>query len=72
VYDVGHAGLGRILAAVPGPLAIGQVLLANGESVHGFLCESIALEGAQDITALGGWRAYISGLGAPDAPVRAL
>jgi allophanate hydrolase len=27
--------------------------------VVGFLCEPLALEGALDITATGGWRAYL-------------
>jgi allophanate hydrolase len=30
-----------------------------GEWVQGFLCEPYALAEAEDITALGGWRAYI-------------
>jgi allophanate hydrolase len=28
--------------------------------VHGFLCEAAALQGAPDISALGGWRAYLA------------
>jgi len=38
------------------------VSLANGASVPGFLCEAHAAEGAKDITALGGWRAYLKTL----------
>ena len=34
--------------------------LADGASVQGFICESLATQGAQDITHLGGWRAYVS------------
>jgi allophanate hydrolase len=30
--------------------------------VLGFLCEGYAAEGARDITALGGWRAYLKSL----------
>ena len=33
--------------------------LATGESVKGFLCEPAALAGAIDITAHGGWRAFL-------------
>lgn len=53
------AALGAFLAEVPPPMALGQVLLADGTRVVGFLCEPAALAGARDITALGGWRAYL-------------
>jgi allophanate hydrolase len=36
------------------------VTLEDGASVKGFVAEPRAIEGAQDITALGGWRAYIA------------
>jgi allophanate hydrolase len=36
--------------------------LADGSSVQGFVCEPQALEGAQDITHFGGWRAYMASL----------
>ena len=38
---------------------IGTVELADGTWEHGFICEGWALEGAHDITAFGGWRAYL-------------
>jgi allophanate hydrolase len=34
--------------------------LEDGERVHGFTCEPVALEGATDITDFGGWRAYLA------------
>jgi allophanate hydrolase len=34
------------------------VTLAHGSSVKGFVAEPRAILGAEDITALGGWRAY--------------
>ena len=34
--------------------------MADGSSVKGFVAEPRALTGAQDITDLGGWRAYIA------------
>ena len=55
---------GAFVAAIPAPLGIGTVLLADGTSPKGFLCEAIALDGAQDISALGGWRAYVLSLAA--------
>lgn len=58
VWQLSHEALGKFLQNVRGPLCIGTLDLENGEQVHGFLCEPIATEGAQDITAFGGWRAY--------------
>jgi len=36
------------------------VALAGGEQVKGFLAESYVLAQGEDITALGGWRAYLA------------
>ncbi len=60
VYELGMAEFGSFTAEVPAPLAIGTVTLADGSSVKGFVAEPRALAGAEDITALGGWRAYIA------------
>lgn len=60
-----HA-FGEFTAEVPAPLGIGNVVLADGRSVKGFICEPAALEAATDISHLGGWRAYISGLQAAE------
>jgi allophanate hydrolase len=62
VYELGLAEFGSFVAEVPPPLAIGTVTLADGTSVKGFVAEPRALKGAEDITHLGGWRAYIGGL----------
>lgn len=59
VYELGMAEFGSFTAEVPAPLAIGTVTLADGSSVKGFVAEPRATVGAEDITALGGWRAYI-------------
>jgi allophanate hydrolase len=45
---------------VPAPLAIGNLELAGGEWVKGFVCEPCGLAGATDITAHGGWVAYLA------------
>jgi allophanate hydrolase len=58
VWRLPAAGFGRFVADLPAPMGIGSAVLADGSSVAGFLCESVALEGATDITAHGGWRAY--------------
>ena len=60
VYELGVAEFGSFTVDVPAPLAIGTVTLADGSSVKGFVAEPRALNGAEDITDLGGWRAYIA------------
>jgi allophanate hydrolase len=62
VYELDMASFGSFTAEVPPPLAIGTVQLADGSSVKGFVAEPRALTGAEDITHLGGWRAYLAGL----------
>ncbi len=62
VYELGVAEFGSFVAEVPPPLAIGTVTLADGSSVKGFVSEPRATEGAEDVTALGGWRAYVAQL----------
>lgn len=60
VYALDMAAFGSFVAEVPPPLAIGTVTLADGSMVKGFVAEPRAMTGAEDITALGGWRAYIA------------
>ncbi|VTU14084.1 allophanate hydrolase [Variovorax sp. RA8] len=59
VWQMPLAHYGSFVALIPAPLGIGTLALADGSSVQGFLCEGLALEGAEDITHLGGWRRYI-------------
>jgi allophanate hydrolase len=59
VYELPVTAFGSFVVEVPAPLAIGTVTLEDGSSVKGFVAEPRAIEGAQDITALGGWRAYM-------------
>jgi allophanate hydrolase len=58
VWSLPVAAFGSFVAAIPAPLAIGKLTLADGRQVSGFLCEAHAVVGAQDITGYGGWRAY--------------
>jgi len=51
---------GSFMRGVPQPLCIGTLELADGRQVKGFLCESLALRAAEDITHHGGWRAYLA------------
>ena len=60
VWQVPLAQVGSFLALVPAPLALGSVELADGRWVHGFVCEGHALQGAEDVSAHGGWRAYVA------------
>jgi allophanate hydrolase len=60
IYELDMAAFGSFVADVPPPLAIGTVTLEDGSLVKGFVAEPRAMTGAEDITALGGWRAYVS------------
>lgn len=60
VYELDAAAFGSFVAEVPAPLAIGTVTLDDGSSVKGFVAEPRAIIGGDDITELGGWRAYIA------------
>ena len=60
IYELDVAAFGSFTVEVPAPLAIGTVTLADGSSVKGFVAEPRAIVGAEDITALGGWRAYVA------------
>ncbi len=58
VWGLSAEAFGTFVAAVPPPLCIGSLSLADGTRVSGFLCEGYALAGATDISSFGGWRAY--------------
>ncbi|AZI35135.1 putative allophanate hydrolase [Caenibius tardaugens NBRC 16725] len=60
VYELDVAAFGSFVAEVPAPLAIGTVTLADGSQVKGFVAEPRAMDGAKDITHLGGWRAFVA------------
>jgi allophanate hydrolase len=60
VWRLGAAAFGTFVAGVGAPLCIGTLALADGTTVHGFLCEAHAAAGATEVTGHGGWRAYLS------------
>lgn len=60
IWRLPAAGFGRFVDALPEPMGIGTTRLGDGTTVAGFLCEAIALDGAEDITEHGGWRAFLS------------
>jgi allophanate hydrolase len=61
VWALPQTAVGSFLAGIPAPLGLGSVELADGRWEKGFICEGFAAEGARDISALGGWRAYLAG-----------
>ena len=60
IYELDMAAFGSFVADVPPPLAIGTVTLEDGSLVKGFVAEPRAMVNAEDITGLGGWRAYMA------------
>jgi allophanate hydrolase len=60
LWDLPATEVGSFLAESPAPLGLGTLELADGRTVKGFICEPYGLEGAEDITAYGGWRAFLA------------
>ncbi len=60
IWAMPEAALGSFLAGIPAPLGLGKVQFEDGSDVIGFICEPGKLGPARDITALGGWRAYLA------------
>jgi allophanate hydrolase len=58
IWNVPEAALGGFVSRIAPPLGVGTLMLEDGGAVLGFLCEACAAEGAQDISAYGGWRAW--------------
>ncbi len=63
VWELPSSELGSFLTGIPAPLGLGKVQLADGRWESGFICEPYGLEGAVDISHLGGWRAYLASRG---------
>jgi allophanate hydrolase len=60
LWALSAAGFGKFVASIPPPLSIGTIRLADGSGVKGFLVEPAAIDGARDISAFGGWRAFMA------------
>ena len=54
------AAFGKFVAAIPPPLSIGTVRLNDGRGVKGFIVEAADVGNAKDISAFGGWRAFMA------------
>ncbi len=63
LWDIPLARFGEFVAEIPAPLGIGNLTLADGRVVKGFICEGTALTGALEITEFGGWRNWLSSPG---------
>jgi allophanate hydrolase len=59
IWELSYDAFGSFVADVPPPLAIGTLRLRDGLLVKGFLCESVAVQHAEDISQFGGWRNYL-------------
>ena len=65
IWELPTEEVGSFMDLIPAPLSIGTLELSDGDCVKGFLVESCAVApggGAQEITALGGWRNYLKTL----------
>jgi allophanate hydrolase len=70
VWALGAAAFGKFVAAIPPPLSIGTVRLADGRGVKGFIVEPADIAGARDISAFNGWRAFVAEAVAGEGPPR--
>ncbi|MDA0789906.1 MAG: allophanate hydrolase [Proteobacteria bacterium] len=62
VWSLPERHVAAFLRTVAPPLGIGTVELTDGRQVASFIAEPIAVRGAKEITAFGGWRAYRASL----------
>src|SRR6516225_11687244 len=60
IWALPAASFGKFVAAIPPPLSIGTVRLKDGRGVKGFLVEAADINGAREISAFGGWRAFVA------------
>ena len=60
VWALPTAAFARFVAAIPAPLGVGRIALEDGTAPSGFLVEAAATVAGEDITACGGWRAYVA------------
>lgn len=60
VWALPLARFGEFMQGIPQPLGIGTLDLEDGSRVKGFICEAIGIEGAEDVSRFGGWRAWLA------------
>ncbi len=71
IWALPAAAFGLFVSRIPAPLGIGTLSLSDGTQAKGFLCEEIGTRDARDITAFGGWRAWIAEVSGVPAADRA-
>ena len=59
IWNLPEDTVGSFIDNIPPPLTIGNIRLADGKWVKGFLAEASALEHATEISEFGGWRNYL-------------
>ncbi len=62
VWALPADSVGSFIDGIPQPLGIGKLMLEDGTQVMGFIAEPEAINTAQEITQLGGWRNYLATL----------
>ncbi len=60
IWQLPIENYGKLVATVPSPLGFGTLTLADGSTVQGFMCEAYATTNAENISHLGGWRAFLA------------
>jgi allophanate hydrolase len=60
IWEMPEGHFGSFVAEIPAPLGIGTLELDDGSVAKGFICESYATADAEDISAYGGWRAFLA------------
>jgi allophanate hydrolase len=68
VWEMPLEHYGSFVALIPPPLGIATLTLTDGGQVQGFACEALATGGAQEISHLGGWRAFMARAAASPPP----
>lgn len=59
VWSLPKTAMGSFLEAIPAPLGIGSIELSDGTWVKGFLCETIGIQDAAEISHIGDWRHFL-------------
>ncbi|WAL68389.1 allophanate hydrolase [Amycolatopsis cynarae] len=60
VWDLPEAALGALLPTITEPLHLGPLTLDDGSTALGFVADRTCADPTRDITAHGGWRAYLA------------
>lgn len=59
VWSLDAAAFGDFVSCIPAPLGIGKIEMEDGEMLPGFIAEPCAVQGAEEITSFGGWKAWM-------------